>query len=58
MVVRAPHGPSNSSSRLATFVGGFDLRAEHICAVGDDLGNVADLLANRRQIDGATRRTG
>ena len=34
-------------ARLATFVGGFDLRAaEHICAVGDDLGNVADLLAN------------
>lgn len=34
-------------ARLATFVGGFDLRAaEHICAVGDDSGNVADLLAN------------
>ena len=32
---------------LATFVGGFDLRAaEHICAVREDSDNVADLLAN------------
>ncbi len=32
---------------LATFVGGFDLRAaEHVCSVRDDTENVADLLAN------------